>query len=1138
MRQSLTHYWRINLAVTLAAAIATAVLTGALLVGDSVKGSLRDLTLDRLGEIDYVLVRQDFFREGLTLDLMSSPDFRNTFDAAAPAILLNGSAVHGKSGARASRINIIALDERFAAFYNSQENDPSGRLAELLRQPAGQVFPSIVINQSLQNELQAGVGDQILLSFEKPSDIARGTLLGQKDTEDVVETVRLTLTAILPERGIGRFGLRPHQSLPLNAYVFLPVLQEAMAQEGKINAIAVSQKSSADVDDQLRPLQAHLHGVLRFEELGLKLIEREHALILESVESILSPQLVELTRSVVERLEIPSFAVYTYLANTMTHRGHLLPYSTVAALNPAVGPPFKRLMLIDGRPAPALGKNEILLNNWAASDLSVRPGDTLEMTYFAVGARDELVTKKSSFTVRGVVAMTGLAADRKLTPDFPGIADAGNMADWDPPFEVDLSLIRQKDEAYWDAYRGTPKAFVSLETGQALWGSRFGAVTSIRLGAPANLDLAAVRERFTAELLAQATPGQFNFGFQPVKAQGLASSGGATDFSGLFIGFSLFLIVSAALLVGMLFRLGVEQRSKEVGLLLAVGHTVRQMRRQLLQEGAFLAAIGVSLGLGGAVFYAWLMMVGLRTWWLAAVGSPFLFLHAQPVSLVTGAFISMFVILVSIWFALRKLTRVPPPALLAGTTTVEKPHRSARRAKIVAISSLILAVTLAAFAVAVEAADAVGLFFGSGTLVLISGLACFSLWLRGSHKTLSATQSWFSVIRMAARNSPRNPGRSMLSAALVACACFVIVAVEAFRLQFGEELLGKDTGTGGFSLVAQADIPLNYDLSAEAGRYALGFSDRDSEILASSEIIPFRFLPGDDASCLNLYQVERPRILGVLKAQIERGGFQFQDVAHPKTDGHTNSWMLLDQELEPNVIPAFGDYNSVLWILHSGLGKDFPMVDELGREIKLRFVGLFKKSIFQSELLISEENFLEHFPSQHGYGYYLIQTPPDQIEQHAQILEETLSDYGFDSSTTMDKLANFQAVENTYLSTFQTLGGLGLLLGTLGLGMVLIRNVLERRGELATLRAFGFKRVTLAWMVVVENGFMLALGIVIGTLSAVLAVAPHVLAGGSQVPWAPLAVTLLIVFLVGMLASIAAVSVALRIPLLPALRAE
>ena len=139
-------------------------------------------------------------------------------------------------------------------------------------------------------------------------------------------------------------------------------------------------------------------------------------------------------------------------------------------------------------------------------------------------------------------------------------------------------------------------------------------------------------------------------------------------------------------------------------------------------------------------------------------------------------------------------------------------------------------------------------------------------------------------------------------------------------------------------------------------------------------------------------------------------------------------------------------------------------------------------------------------------------------------------------TTSAEKLNAFKAVEYTYMSTFQLLGGLGLLLGTVGLGIVLVRNLLERRGELATMRAFGFRRSTLAWLVVAENAFLLLIGVGIGTLSALSAVAPRL--ATIHVDWLSLFGTLAVVVLVGMLSSVFAVIGALRVPLLPALKAE
>jgi hypothetical protein len=353
---------------------------------------------------------------------------------------------------------------------------------------------------------------------------------------------------------------------------------------------------------------------------------------------------------------------------------------------------------------------------------------------------------------------------------------------------------------------------------------------------------------------------------------------------------------------------------------------------------------------------------------------------------------------------------------------------------------------------------------------------------------------------------------------LIASAVFLLVIVGANRRSGVIDVDARDSGAGGFRLLAESDVAIVADLNDPERRSELGFSSADSSTLANATIVPLRRLPGEDASCLNLYRPGRPSVLGVPPEMIARGGFAFQAVAKDVE----NPWSLLDQKLEPGVIPAFADYNSAVWILHLGLGKDLVVEDQTGRELRLRLVGLLQKSLFQSEVLISEANFVEHFPRQTGYSFFLVGSPPgDDVAQAriTEVLEGRLDTFGFDVTSSAERIAAFQAVENTYIATFQTLGGLGLLLGTIGLGVVLLRNVLERRGELATLRAFGFRRGLLARMVLAENGVLLLVGIAIGTIAGIIGVLPNLLSEGHQPPGASLAAVIALVFLVGMAAS-------------------
>lgn len=1143
MRRSLKHYWRMHLAVLLGAAVATAVLTGALLVGDSVRGSLRDLTLDRLGKIDHVILSENLFDHDLAARLNAQPQYASRFEPAIPALLLSGTAIHASSQTRATRVNLNGIDENFFALFPNEATDS---LSSYLRRRSGQTFSSVIINAALQQELQAQIGDQILLSFKSYSEIPRASLLGQKETDEVLEALRLTITHILPSRGLGRFGLQTQQQLPLNAFVSLPVLQRALGQGGKVNAMLIAPTipplrgasgvllSGVDstntplkggIDDALAILSMTLQTSWRLDDLGLLIEPRENFFSLTSRALILKPSLVQHAQNATNDLQLPSQTLLTYLANTIRLREHMIPYSTITALRTPVAAPFGELQLRDGSPAPQLEDDEIILNEWAARELSASRGDTIEVSYYVVGAREELTTQTHALRVQEIVSQAGLAVDRALTPPIPGVENADDMSAWEPPFPVDFKLIREQDETYWDEHRAAPKAFVSESTGRRLWRSRFGEVSALRF---ARRDSTSQNE-FARKLVSGITLEEAGFRAQAVKAQGLQAAAGATDFGMLFIGFSFFLIISALLLLAMLFRLGVEQRGREVGTLLALGFPLAAVQRRLFSEGMFVALLGVVLGVLGGLGYAWLLLIGLRTWWVEAVGTSFLFLHAAPMSLLIGALCSLLLIALVIWRSVRQLAKISATSLMRGVTQREE-MQPLRYARGVAISASALAILLLLLAMMIDATTAAGLFFGSGALFLLAGLALLSLWLRRRKPAVVA-----SLFAMAARNNARNLGRSRLSAALVSCACFIIVAVAANKREVGNEVLQKHSGTGGFALLAQSDTPLYHNLASTTGRAALGFAEEDSALFQQTRIYALRLLPGEDASCLNLYKPEKPRVLGVTREQIMRGGFQFQALA---TDSAQNPWTLLEAEFEPNVIPAIGDFNSVQWILHLGLGQDVIMQNEAGEEIKLRFVGLLQSSIFQSELLISEENFLRHFPSASGHSYFLIEALADSAQRAAQVLESTLRRSGFDATATRDKLASFHAVENTYLSVFQTLGGLGLLLGTIGLGLILMRNVIERRGELATLRAFGFLQAVLTKMLLWENGFLLLWGILIGSGAALLAVAPHVLNASAALPWVSLATTLLLVFLTGMLACVMAMKLALRAALLPALKAE
>lgn len=1052
-RHSLLYFWRTNLAVVLGAAVAVSVLGGALMVGESVRASLRDLFLGRIGRTDLLVTGPGFFRQELTLH-----------EDAASVIALEGTAAVSR---RRVAIQIWGVTDGFFAFHGSAIPAPSG--------------DGLYVSPALAGALVLEPGATLMVRLPKVAAVPPESVFGRRD--ETTFALRSRVERILPSNELGEFSLRPSQSA-VHA-VFLPMerLQRELDLPGRANAILIAGAPAEDVTRRLRE---------RFDlaDFGLKLRPLSGSFAVESDAGILSDAMAAAIGRAARENRRQSYPVLTYLANTIRAGDRELPYSLVSAL------------ALDSV-APREGT--ILLNHWAAGDLGAKPGETVTLEFYEWRDGGELATGSAEFTMAGTVPVTTPPDARALVPDYPGMTDSPRIAEWDPPFPVDLRRIRPKDEQYWHDYRTTPKAYVSVADGQRLWQTRHGRLTSVRLTPPDNPG------EFAATLRAAIDPLDAGFSVLPVREEGLRASRGATDFGEYFVYFSFFLVVSALLLMGLFFRLGVEQRLREIGLLRAAGFPDATVQRLFLAEGLGLAAAGAVLGMAGAAGYAHLLLYGLRTWWVDAVGTTLLRVHIDPALLAAAAGAGLLTALAVVWGTLRGLRGAPPRALLAGVRPATEAVPQVRAARWLAPVSAVLALGLMA------AAGKLGLvaaFFGSGLLLLVAALAAMRLKLAAIHGERAR-----SVAALGLRNAAYRPGRSLLCIALIASATFLIVSVEAFRRDT------SDPAPGGYTLLAESSLPLYEDPVRLA----------DAE---DARTVSFRVKPGEDASCLNLYQPRNPRVIAPPDSFLDEGGFDFQTSLAQTAEERRNPWLLLRRNEPDGAIPTIADANSLAYVLHRKVGETFDLERAGAEPIRLRIVGALRDSVFQRELIVSDAGFRHAFPDRQGYRFFLIAAEPENAASVAERLSAGLADEGFEVVPVAERMAEFYRVENTYLTTFQMLGALGLLLGTAGLGAILLRNVLESRRELALLTAVGYRRSHLARIVVAENALLAAAGVTAGTLCAAIAVLPALLERGSLAPVPPVLGLLAAVMATALLASLAAVAAAARTPLLAALRSE
>lgn len=1093
---------RSHAGVVLAAFIGSAVLTGALLVGDSVRGSLADMAASRLGRVTLALSSGDrFFRAALARSLEDPLD-----TVVASVLQLPATAALPDGARQVNHVQFLGVDARFWLMARDGRGLEQGNL------PGPD---EVWLNDALARGLGVRSGEVVILRVPKPSAFSRDAPISPR--EDTSIGLRLTVARIVQPAEFGRFSLQASQLPAANAFVNLAWAQERLGLAGKANLLLVRGSDSVTGLEAETALRRHW----TLDDAGIEWIappaQSRAGPELRTARVFLDPPVVR------EALRIVPDAtpILTYLVNGIAKASapggvsNATPYSMVTA----AGPP---LVPADLKP------DEILLTPWLAEDLQSKPGDSVTLTYYQVGVSRRLEERSAQFRVRAILPETGPHADPTLMPDFPGLSKARSCREWDAGFPLDLTRVRDKDNQWWENRKGTPKALLSIQAGQSLWTNRFGVLTAIRFPP------GTVRSNVAARLLQTLDPATLGLTFEPVGIRAAAAVAGSQDFSGLFIGFSFFLIGAALILVALMFRLALEQRAGELGLLLAVGWPPQQLRRLLWLEGAFLGVMGSVPGALAGEGYARLMIHGLSTLWQDAVAGVALSYHAAPFTPVVGALSAWAAALLALGVGLHQLTRAPARELLGIGVSGGAPITTAPRRLLPWIAGICSGLALALAAVSItEKTPNPALFFASGAL-LLCGCLTFCGWLLDRRAMVCSTAPP-TLAGLAIRNLARSRARSLAVISMLASGSFLVVAVGTQRLEVHTAKSIRSSGTGGFALIGSTSLPVHADLNSTQDREFLGFGSKDLE---GVDIVPLRILEGEEASCLNLNRAQKPRVAGVAAAALDRrGAFSFAQLWRKSNAAHP--WLALTQTdgLAADEIPAIGDAASIQWALGRSVGDLLEYPDDTGRPFKLRLVGALAGSVLQGSLLVDESRFATRFPGSGGYRMFLVDAPDSRQQEVRNVLGRTLRDYGVEWIPATERLAALNAVQNTYLGTFQILGGLGVVLGTLGLGVVLLRNVLERRAELALLQAVGWTSNGILKLVFTEHVALLALGLASGLLAAVVAVLPPLLLHqGRGTSWTPLVLILCCVGGAGTLSVLASLRFALRGPLLAPLR--
>lgn len=1237
--RTILHYYRLLLPVALGVAVSSAVIVGALLVGDSMRGSLKDIAMDRIGSIDSVVLAPRWFdakRLDQAATALSSNDGQPT---EIHGLLLLPSVVaeiQDRSGEsegkittrRSTELTLLGTDE---AFWSLGSIRPA-------RLPKGN---ELVLNASLAEKLDAHVGDRVTLKVSRDAVVPADSALGKRENE-VIALSRWEVVDILPDKSLARFSLKSDQRPVQNVFADKAALQSALDIENQINTVMTRHREASEAvpsrtTDKSHAANANAKSLLsalqlELDDLGLRWerIDRvfpdanrneqtdgdsatQSPAKLYSYDQLTSEQMmiqdtladaiqVAIQGTMKDTVKTPSqvasgektgggniqaHSVLSYLANNTEviaregnnreSTGRSVPYSTISGVSWDV---LSR-MLVDAGVAsePPAGEDWVVINSWMARELQAQVGDRLRFDYFlpetvegtevetnqevrlhAIAPLSEPSTPyRRKSPARFTLPPTPFN-DPSWTPVVPGITDQDSISNWETPFALTRKIDKIDDE-YWNAHRLTPKLFISETLSRRIFGSRFGSQTSLRFDGLSAEERLRVGDRIAS--IARENTQALGWREIPLRSQQLLAASGTTPFDALFLSLSFFVIAAALILVALLFRLTIEKRANHWGLLMASGWTRSKVRRLLLLEASIVAGFGSAIGVALGVLYAYGLLAALKTWWVGAISVSFLEFHIRPASLWIGWLAGLLVSLLATLFVTRQLRSTQIARLIKGKLEEQGPSgKVARWVNWTIVGSVIVGLIAMLAGQWVQGQAQAGAFVASGMCWMVAGV----LWLyrrfqqdgaqsfagannsSGANKPAGGNKSTGANIhkspslglsQLARSSAQRSPVRSLLTVALMAMASFLILSMSLFQ---GEP---DRRGTGGFSWIGKSSQSIHVNIAdPKEQRQVLG--DK-ANALQGSQIVQVRVRGGDDASCNNLFQANEPQVMGVSQtiASVDQDKNGRTEFAWFGTNTSTSPWLALeatgDGTLE-NPVPVILDQNTALWALHLGgyVGERFRYSFG-GRDVHFKTVGVLQNTVLQGSLWIGEKNFQKVFPDVGGYRMFLVK--PDRDSQGdlgavSAALEDGWADEGLSCASTEGVLQKLLAVQNTYLSAFQLLGALGLLLGTIGLGVTQLRNAMERKSELGAMRAMGFSRSRLIWALFLENGWQLLRGVGIGMLCALAASLPilwqkQTLAG----VLGPLSMLAWVIGL-GLVFCIAAAYLAMREPLLRALRAD
>jgi ABC-type lipoprotein release transport system permease subunit len=1030
LHKSIRYYISRHLILACAVALSAAIFCAALMTGHSLHEGLRKNLSKRIGPLQHAL----YFPER---SIRASLAKTNT--AIEAALLIQGELLDSQGNVCATKAQIIGIAPRAGI--------------PPLSHP--------VLNERARSMLQ---GMEASLRFKKPTGLSVELPLGDTQSSRIIRrAIQIPATSPgLPE-GLTRipldFAREPSTLPPVNIFVPYALLEEVLDLAGQANLFV----STGDP----------LNLPLSCEDFGLTLNS--------STGTTLTSKYIYLPQKVTTLFPsnaTPQTASF-YLADSFEAQERQTPYGFVGAVTPSFcGTPHD------------LKSDEVVINAWLANQLTLEPQQKITLKWRRFETNGRLIPEERTFHIRAIIPTEEAAACKAFMPTFPGMKDVDSCAAWDVGMPMDKEKLNDKEnEAYWKAWRETPKLLMSASAGEECFGAILGKAMSIRLQETPEKVRHLVETNLRAE---DAGAVMMN-----LARDGARAAQGSTDFNGLFIGMLFILIISSLLLASLTFSLTLDSRKRELALLLATGWSRQRCLMTYFLEWMptllIASILGVILGCGVTHFLIW----SLSRFWRAAFAEASL-TYAFSLNVALISILSLMAIMGTILFLhLRRLTRQSPTTLWQVAdermTPLSRPSKVSPHLLNI-FGTLLALLALLILLLTARGEHAHGAFFGAGFFLLLS----LVLFIRSSATLWRASLTDKSgPILTGLCRAAHLPRRNTPVVLLIALGTFLVIGVLSMKQDPAANTANPSSGSGGFESMVSSIIPFEREKGMEMAK----------RISGAKVVIPIRVHEGDNAGCLNMNAPVSPTVYGLDAQALAR----LRAFEPPNAGG---VWSPLSLTLTNGCLPALAaDLSMLQYSLKANANPNHGTLYRYG-DASVQLVGVLpvRNTILQGALLMDEQAFLKAFPNEQGYRLWLcdyapyllreLTSAPTQLAKSNQkLMAVQHPEPGISIETTEQRLRLLASVESTYLDMFLVFGGLGLMLGLFGIALIIIRGVEERKHEFALLGALGLSRKHVFFLLFSEYGALIASGLFSGLLPALIAIQPAATALKSEMPW-------------------------------------